>query len=50
VLLRDRAHLHSSSYQHHNSEPTFAASVLQHGRVIAALGVTGNKPSTPPVA
>jgi hypothetical protein len=24
--------------------------VLQHGRVIAALGVTGNKPSTPPVA
>jgi hypothetical protein len=42
VLLKDRAHLRSSSYQHNSPEPTLAAAVLQHGHVIAALAITGN--------
>jgi DNA-binding MarR family transcriptional regulator len=42
VLLRDRAHLRSSCYQHHATDPTFAAAVLHNGHVIAALAITSH--------
>jgi DNA-binding IclR family transcriptional regulator len=43
VLLKDRAHLRSCCYLNQTGEPTLAAAVLEHGQVIAALGVTGDK-------
>jgi DNA-binding MarR family transcriptional regulator len=42
VLLRDRAQLRSCCYIGQTAEPTFAAAVLEHGSVVAALGLTGD--------
>jgi hypothetical protein len=42
VLLADRADLRSCCYLHVTSEPMFAAAVLDHGRVVAAVGLTGD--------
>ena len=43
VLLADRATRRSCCYLHlMSAEPTFAAAVIERGRVIAALGVTGD--------
>jgi hypothetical protein len=43
VLLPDRAGLRSSCYLHLTAEPAFAAAVLERGRVVAALGLTGDR-------
>ncbi len=43
VLLSDRARLRSCCYVHLEAEPMFGAAVLQHGQVIAALGITGDR-------
>jgi hypothetical protein len=42
-VLRDRAHLRSCSYLHGTDEPTFAAAVLEHRRVAAAIGISGDQ-------
>ncbi len=41
VLLADRAHQRSYCYVHVSARPAFAAAVLDHDRVVAALGLTG---------
>ena len=43
VLLADRAELRSCCYLHVSEERAFAASVLERGRVVAALGITGER-------
>jgi hypothetical protein len=43
VLLPERAELRSSCYVHETAEPTFAATVLERGYVVGALGVTGDR-------
>jgi DNA-binding IclR family transcriptional regulator len=43
VLLRARGELRSCCYVHMTGEPTFAAAVLERGRVVAALGISGER-------
>jgi len=42
VLLADRTRLRSCCYLHLAAEPAFAAAVLERGRVVAALVVSGH--------